>query len=137
MGYSIWFNEYKPFDVLQLVWPDKSNSFPWEKDFDTSYSIQQPMLNKELDFKFFTNPSLAVVTVKEFLDGMKPINYVAHTTDAAWQFLTAHNVPQEDIRFISISSIVKLDPTLNELFDLDRGECAERDEDGDWIRASL
>jgi hypothetical protein len=134
MGYCKWYNEYKPFEVLQLIWPDTNNKFPWEKDFDTTYRIQQPILDKELDFKFYTDPSHIVVTTKEFIDGVKPINYVAHTSDAGWQFLTNPNVEQEDISFITFSSIVKMDPSLNELFDLDKGEYAEKDVDGDWIR---
>jgi hypothetical protein len=45
LGSAIGFYDSLDFPVLQLVWPDKNNHFPWEPDFDQSYAAMQVILN--------------------------------------------------------------------------------------------
>lgn len=44
LGTAIWFNEGPSFSTLQLIWPDKSERFPWQDGFDPNWSWAQPML---------------------------------------------------------------------------------------------
>jgi hypothetical protein len=44
LGTAIWFNEGPSFATLQLIWPDKSERFPWQEGFDPSWAWAQPML---------------------------------------------------------------------------------------------
>jgi len=44
VGYAIWFNDGKPFPLLQLVWPDKAGRFPGEPGVNPSLAKLQPLL---------------------------------------------------------------------------------------------
>ena len=57
-----------------------------------------------------------------------------HDDDEYWQFLTGDQFP-EDIRIVALEQLIKRDDSLNELFDLEFGEEAERDFlGGKWTR---
>jgi len=47
VGWAMWFNKYKPFDVLQLFWTDKEGRFPWEVGFNPAWVGIQPFLFEE------------------------------------------------------------------------------------------
>lgn len=47
-GYGMWFNDYKPFSVLQLAWPDRKGLFPWEEGSDPVVKSAQPILSDRL-----------------------------------------------------------------------------------------
>ena len=45
LGTAIGFYDRLDFPALQLVWPDKSNHFPWEPAYDSSYAGLQVILS--------------------------------------------------------------------------------------------
>lgn len=48
-GYGMWFNEYKDFPALQLVWTDRQGRFPWQSDFEKEFDDRQIILNSEYE----------------------------------------------------------------------------------------
>jgi hypothetical protein len=44
-GYCMWYNEYKDFPALQLVWTDREGKFPWQVSFAKEFVNRQPILN--------------------------------------------------------------------------------------------
>lgn len=42
LGWSLWFYGGDDFPCLQLVWPDRSDVFPWEPAFDPNMTGIQP-----------------------------------------------------------------------------------------------
>jgi len=136
-GYARWFYQYKPFPALQLVWTDRSNRFPWEPDFDEEFIIKQPLLDRNSKFKYREAKNLAVFTTRQWLDLGKPILRVVHEVDGDWQFLTGDQKP-EDIKIVALECMVHRDKTLNEVFNLEYGEAAERDSiGGEWTRSKI
>lgn len=44
-GYCMWFNDYKDFPALQLVWTDRQGRFPWQPEFEKEFDDRQIILN--------------------------------------------------------------------------------------------
>ena len=42
LGWSRWFYAGDDFPCLQLVWPDRSGAFPWDRSFDPAMTDLQP-----------------------------------------------------------------------------------------------
>lgn len=125
------------FDALQIVWTDRNDNLPWEDNFEEEFSFMQPLLDRSADFKFYEPKNLATFTTRQWLDEKKPILRVVHDIDGDWQFLTGDQLP-EDIKIVALEQLVKLDSTLNEVFDLEYGEAAEREFiGGPWTRNTL
>lgn len=125
------------FPALQLVWADEADLLPWETGFDKSLIHYQPLLDRNADFKFREAPNLGVFTTKQWMEEQKSILRVVHEVDGDWQFLTGDQLP-EDGRQVALAILVKRDPTLNEVFDLDYGQYAERSSVGEkWQRHDL
>lgn len=123
------------FSALQLVWTDTKNKLPWETDFEAKYKFKQPLLDRNMDFKFNEEKNVAIFTTKQFLELNEPILYVVHNKNGDWQFLTGGVISAKNAKIMSIEEIVKRDLTLNEIFDLDYGESAKRDKiGGQWKR---
>jgi hypothetical protein len=112
VGYGGWFyNMSFDFPLLQLVWPDKQHKFPWEEGEDRN---------------------LGVYTTKQAFQG-DPILYVYHNEDGDWQFHTSESPSLLDAMLVCLEQITKLDPTINELFHLELGGRAWReDETDEW-----
>ena len=132
-GYGIEYYGSKYFPAYQFVWTDNKNKFPWENEFDEELIYKQPLLDRNIDYKFRENKNLGVFTTKEFLEENKPIVRVTHDQNGDWQFLT-ENAELKDAKIIHLEHIIEKDKTLNELFRLDYGESAERDFVGDHWR---
>jgi hypothetical protein len=79
VGYAGWFYNYKDFPLLQLVWPDKEHNFPWDENFNPNIKFQQPLLDRNTDFKFYEERNLGVYTTRQAFEG-DPILYVYHNT---------------------------------------------------------
>jgi hypothetical protein len=43
-GVAVRFNNWKPFDMLQVFWPDRAGLFPWEDGFESGFLHAQPQL---------------------------------------------------------------------------------------------
>ena len=131
-------NYYKTdqFPALQFVWTDKQNRFPWDIGFEAELTYRQPLLDRSTEFKFREERNLGIFTTRQWLDLKKPILRVVHDDDGDWQFLTGDQLP-EDVRLVCLQDIIARDNTLNEIFNLDYGESAERKFLGDdWTRFS-
>ena len=127
----------KSFDALQVVWTDRNDKLPWEDNFEEEFLYKQPLLDRNADFKFYEPKNLTTFTTRQWLDKKNPILRVVHDNDGDWQFLTDDQLP-EDIKIVALEELVKRDNTLNEVFDLEYGEVAERDLiGGQWTRTKL
>ncbi|MBV7533031.1 DUF4262 domain-containing protein [Chitinophaga sp. sic0106] len=118
------------FPVLQLVWPDKQSLFPWESEFNPHWKFRQPLLDRNFDFKFYEERNVAVFTTSQVLEG-QPIRFVYHNEDGAWQFHSDQEPSLADAKLVSLEEIVRMDPTVNVLFQLLPGEAAWRNEVGE------
>lgn len=121
LGYADWFYDYETdFSVLQLIWPDKRNKYPWDEDFTSEWSRLQPLLDRNVDFKFQEGRNLGVYTTKQVLEG-EPILYVYHNEDGDWQFHSLENPNIDDARLVSLEEITIIDPSVNTIFFLQYG----------------
>ena len=133
-GYAIWFNEGIDFPALELIWTDRGNRFPWQSGFEEEFRDKQPLLDRNAEFKFKEERNLGVFTTRQWLEEKKPIISVVHDHDGAWQFLTGDQMPV-DLRLVCLEEMLKTDLTLNDVFNLDYGEQADRNNIGDsWNR---
>ena len=136
-GAALNYYQHDNFSALQLVWTDRNDKFPWEDGFEERFIQDQPLLDRNADFKFREAKNLGIFTTRQWLELNQPILRVAHDTDGDWQFLTGDQEP-EDIRLVALEQMVLRDPTLNDVFDLDYGQEAERAFIGDsWTRSEL
>ena len=71
--------------------------------------------------------NLAVVTVRQAMDGSVPILLVARDAEeGGWQFLTGLAFDVGDGMLVSLEEVVNVDPSVQELADLRPGEEATR-----------
>jgi hypothetical protein len=135
-GSGLNYYENEEFNVLQLVWTDRNDKFPWEENFEEEFLYKQPLLDRNANFKFNEPKNLTIFTTRQWLEEQKPILRVIHDNDGDWQFLTGDQIP-EDIKIVALEQLIKCDNTLNEVFDLEYGQEAERDFiGGQWTRIS-
>lgn len=125
-GFGIEYYGSKHFPAIQLIWPDHYIRFPWDKDFETELNHRQPLLDRNMNFKFREDYNLAVFTTKQFTEGHLPVVRVSHDDDGDWQFLTK-NAELTDAKIVHLSYMTNIDKTLNEVFQLEYGQTVERD----------
>lgn len=91
-----------------------------------------------MDWLFPDPPNVAVFTVRQVLYAGAEIVLVSHEEDdGAWQFLDRDGARMEDAMVVSLSSMLRRDPTLAELAQLPLGWLAERERRGSpwtWSR---
>ena len=76
----------------------------------------------------------AVITLKQILDGTRPILYVANDEEDGLQFLTDGEVNEKDIALAALNEIIELDRTVLPVVDIDPGCIASRQRpDDDWV----
>lgn len=136
-GVAIEYYGSNRFDGLQLIWTDRNNKFPWELNFEEEFRHFQPLLDRNAEFKFREEKNLGIFTTREWLENDEPIVRVVHEEDGDWQFLTK-NIDFENGKLVSLERMILRDKTLNEVFDLEYGEEAERKEIGkSWKRNQI
>jgi hypothetical protein len=136
-GAGLNYYEKEEFNALQLIWTDRNDKFPWEENFEEEFLYKQPLLDRNAEFKFNEPKNLTTFTTRQWLEEQKPILRVVHDNDGDWQFLTGDQM-EEDIKIVALSELIKRDKTLNEVFDLDYGEEADRDFiGGQWTRNKI
>lgn len=102
------------------------------------FKYKQPLLDRNTDFKFREEKNLGVFTNKQWMEDGHPVLHVVHDEYGDWQFLINDPALIEDGRIVSLNQMVIRDKTLNEIFNLDYGEEAERDFiGGKWIRKKV
>lgn len=149
MGYAVWYNRGDEFAVLQCVYPDLNNRFPWDEEaFDASWRNRQPLLFQhllnptvEIDFwaandptssihnwKFTVPPHTGVFTTRRVMSGQDPVSRVFHDIeDGAWQFHGPEESDPNDLTYVCLHHIIDKDATINELHDLPLGWSAWRE----------
>lgn len=136
-GAAIDYYNSKEFSAIQLVWTDRNDKFPWETEFEQDFIYKQPLLDRNADFKYREPKNLGIFTTRQWLELGKPILRVVHDLDGDWQFLTGDQMP-DDVKLVALEQMVIKDRTLNEVFDLDYGEEAEREFlGGQWTRNNI
>jgi hypothetical protein len=50
-GQAISYYKTTDFPAIQLVWTDRNNKFPWDKDYEEEFEFRQPLLDRNADFK--------------------------------------------------------------------------------------
>ena len=140
-GYAMAFYKGHGFPVLQLVWPDKENKWPWEIDFNHHWIWSQPLLEHWPDEKtksnwFFDEPrNLGVFTTTQVLYENHPILLVCHDDDGDWQFLCGTTDAPDQCRLVCLKDIVERDSSVNDIADLPFGWRAWRENAGvEWYR---
>jgi hypothetical protein len=79
------------------------------------------------DWPFDQTPNSAVISLRHVVFERAPILYVTHDSDDhGWQFLSLDDARIEDAVVVSLSEILKLDPSVRELADLPPGWRASR-----------
>jgi hypothetical protein len=151
LGYARWFYRGDNFPVLQCLWPDKEQHYPWERKFKEGWKWAQPLLYEEDmvearavdllrsvgDWKFGDPPNVITITTRQVVKQHKPILRVIHEAgEVAWQFLHGGPVKQKDAMIVGLGAMLKIDPTLEQLADLPEGWQAEREDIGKpWERS--
>lgn len=132
-GYACWYYGRKnDFPIMQLIWPDGDDDFPWEDDFDPEHKLRQPLLDRSTDFWFYEFRNLGVFTTHEVMEGT-PILYVYHNKSGDWQFHCQTNLDLSTGKLVALDEVVKLDPSVNEVFDLSYGwEASRKDKKSAW-----
>ncbi len=64
-GMALRYYNGKGFDAIQLVWPDSKNCFPWQEGFNFWYMYAQPLLDRNVGFKFRERKNLLVYTTMQ------------------------------------------------------------------------
>jgi Domain of unknown function (DUF4262) len=124
-GTAIDYYGFDQFPALQFVWTDRNNKFPWDDNFEEEFKYRQPLLDRNANFKFREARNLGIFTTRQWLELNKPILQVVHDEDGDWQFLTGDQLP-DDVKLVALEQMTLKDSTLNEIFDLDFGETADR-----------
>ena len=74
------------------------------------------------NWQFEEPENVAVITLRQIVDGGEPILHVTHDSDdGSWQFLGWENAREEDVKIVALRTIVRLDSTVQELADLPLG----------------
>jgi len=60
-GQAISFYKTTDFPAIQLVWTDRNNKFPWDKDYEKELKFRQPLLDRNADFKFRESKNLGIL----------------------------------------------------------------------------
>jgi len=149
MGYAVWFYRGDEFDVLQCVYPDLENRFPWDESFDEMWRKRQPLLfphalnpNVEADFwaandpnsslhnwKFSDSPHAGVFTTKRVMSGDDSVTRVFHDIeDGAWQFHGPQETDPKDLAYVCLHHVIDKDASIGELHDLPLGWSAWRED---------
>jgi hypothetical protein len=120
-GYAVDYYQNSDFSAIELIWTDRNHKFPWEEGFEEEFKFKQPLLDRNADFKFSEEKDLKVSVSKNRTEG---ILKVMHMPNGEWNFYTENK--ETCIDECEIETLVKEDPTINQLFDLDYGQFAER-----------
>ena len=103
-GTAINYYDSDQFPALQFVWTDRNNKFPWDTDFEEEFKYRQPLLDRNVDFKFREPKNLGIFTTRQWLELNKPILRVVHDEDGDWQFLTGDQMP-DDIKLVALERV--------------------------------
>ncbi|MBY0456341.1 MAG: DUF4262 domain-containing protein [Gemmataceae bacterium] len=141
VGYARWLNRGDAFPLQQIVWPDRDGRFPWDDGYPPALFYLQRLLGSverwPHGWPFPDPPNVITFTSRPVMAQEKPILHAARDSDGAWQFHTGEPVDLKDAMVVALEEVVKLDPTLTELGNLERGTQATRTAVGaEWERTN-
>lgn len=122
---SYFYDNTNNFPVLQMVWTDQKGNFPWDKNFDENWKFNQPLLDRNVDFKFFEEKELKVYSTQNTLEG-NPILWVYHTHEGDWEFHSEEHPDFENVEIMKLGDLVEKDQSLNDVHILSYGQSAIR-----------
>lgn len=129
-GYAVDYYEENKFPAIELIWTDENDAFPWDRNYDQNFQFSQPLLDRNMAFKFMEEKSLKVLVARQFLENGALITKVVHDTNGDWHFHTIDS-KISDMESTTLEQIIRSDSTLNDLFYLDyeeQGMRGSRDE---------
>lgn len=85
-------------------------------------------------YLFLDSENTACFTCRHIIEEGKPILYVGHDDDGAWQFMCGAEAHEtEDAKIVGLLEIVKIDPSVNVLHEMPLGVCSKRQTPtGEW-----
>jgi hypothetical protein len=88
------------------------------------------------DWPFDQPPNCVAISLRQIVFESAPILHVTHDADDhGWQFLGLEDARMEDASVVSLSTILRLDPSVREVADLPPGWHAwRRAVGGPWTR---
>ena len=88
------------------------------------------------DWPFDQPRNCATFTMRQVMDGSEPILLVSHDQeDHGWQFIGSSDASMPDAMLVALEEVVRRDPTVVEVADLEPGWQAIRDfVGGPWTR---
>jgi len=133
-GFGREYYKYQPFPAIQLVWPDKKGKWPWDDSFNEDFLFCQKLLDRDVHFQFFERKNVVTYTSDRVLAG-ETITDVFHYEDGSWSFLADEPALSKTAKIVCLEEVAKLDPSINELFDLGFEKSAHRNSrDDKWVR---
>lgn len=136
-GYGLHYYGGAVFSALQLVWPAKDSTWPWESAFDPKLLQFQKLLDRDGSFSFFEHKNCRAFVSRNAFEG-KTITEIQHCKDGDWVFLTDSGRSVDDVRIYCLQHVVDSDPSVNRVFDLGFGQIARRkNRKSHWVRTSL
>ncbi len=90
------------------------------------------LFGKKSEYRFREKENTACFTCDHVMNKEKPILFVSHdSVDSSWQFLCGiDGHTDSNIKIISLKQATELDSTINDLFEMPEGLCAERESIG-------
>jgi hypothetical protein len=88
------------------------------------------------NWPFDQSRNCATITMRQVMDGSEPILLVSHDEDDhGWQFIGSSDASMTDAMVVALEEVVRQDPTVIEVADLEPGWQAFRDfVGGPWTR---
>lgn len=88
-------------------------------------------------FRFLEDKNTMVITTKDIIEKKKEIVLVSHDEDdGMWEFLDGADVAEENAAIISLTELVNIDASVNEVSDLPLGWIAYREnKEAHWIKS--
>jgi len=111
------------FDKYFLYKKGENGYFFESYDFDEGSTSWELPDSDNADFTAFT--------LKQIVDGTKPVLYVVHDREGNWQFLANDKVSINDLMIIRLKELIKSDPSLKDILWLPEGTEAIRERLGD------
>ena len=137
-GCALWYYEHDDFPVLQCVWPDRAQQFPWNDHCAPEVRKRQPVLAERGEWPFHEGKNRAAFTTAPVLDGTRPVLNVVHNHDGDWQFLCGTTNRTEDGRLVGLQTMLELCPAIADTADLPPGwEATRTSATAPWQRSEL
>lgn len=69
---------------------------------------------KTVDWQFSEEPNILVLTSRQVVDDKQPVLRVSRDAEGSWSFMSGQEFAMSDVRFVTLDSMVSLDPSLHE-----------------------